>query len=1415
MDNPYKGKQMNKHWRTEAGSLATIFFRRAVSSRPPPLACLILITLGLGSTPLHAFVLGPPSEDPLFGFYEEGYGSCGMNDSSILGDSSVNLLGDNGLETIEGLPPKVATGEGNNAVSFATVRRFYDTVNSTMDYLRLFEKTQPSWGNAALSHQVVSSFYDQITNTSDYFRLFPSQAISGTGFVQPNQNLPVMPSSAGMPLWSTPSLGPLPISFSVRTAQLGGIFAGNPINAASGAKVHSEVDYIGGGRFPIVLERMYSSRLTDVRLADVGAGWATSYSDFVAVNKTDLQSALVFRQGRFFKFREANGIWTPERGVFTSLRKTFNAEGQFTGWEYRTEQDTVENFDINGKLVAIRSPAGLTQTLSRDSSGRLVSIIDPAGRTASFSYTPSGQVQSVGVPGAGSISYQYDSFDNLIAVTKLDGTSRRYLYEDQYYPRALTGIVDESGSRYATFTYDMNGRAVSSEHAGGVDKTTLAYNGDGTTTIRTPAGATVTRSFQKINGVAKNVAVTISCPDCGTLTESYSYNEDGLLTSETDPMGHTTSYMYDVRGLLVSKTIAVGTPLAKTLTVKWHPDFRVPTEISTGTKTFVAKYDSKRNLIEKSVVSAGMVRKIAFSYSADGLLTAMDGPRTDVMDIFQFSYDAQGNVASIANPLGHRITIASYTPQGWPKTFVNPNGLIVTLEYDALGRVVKSQAGGNSIDFVYGPPGLLTEIRLPDGSRQKYAYDAAHRLVREVDTQGNYMQYTKDVASRTLQIDIFDALGSLVQTRSQTFNSLNQVVQSRGFNEGPTKFTYDKSGAIVQTENPAGSVRRVTYDDLNRLTEAVDPMNGITRFSYDFEDRLVSVTDPRGLVTSYSYDSLDNITGILSPDSGQTITQYDSAGNIVSNTDARNRQITYLYDALNRPTKTMMQGTTALAYEYDIGPNALGELTKSSYGSGFVERQYDIFGRPTKIIQHSPGYIHKLQYEFDTIGRLAKLTYPSGNVLTYGYSNDGLAYLNINGTPLVSNIMYHPFGGIKSWLWGNGAASVRAFDLDGRLQSYQLGANTKSVEYDAASRIVAVRDPGTPSSGDQFSYDSLDRLIGYNSNTSVQSFTYDANNNRIHAQLDSSSNTYTYPQASNRLQKVIGTETSQFSYDARGNATYAGTKEMEYDSFGRMTEVEGLSGEIENAFNAFHQRVAKSGREQKANFVHDSAGQLIGEYSSSATGEGSSSSTDEHTDEHTYGALQSREHIYFRGVPIAVLAGGTASYVHTDYLGTPRVITDAGSQPIWSWYSDPFGTSLPDEDPDRNGVKFNYNLRFAGQYYDKETGLHQNYFRNYDPGIGRYVESDPIGLTGGINVYAYAEANPIQLLDPFGLAAESTRPGGPSIWDLLRTNKPVVRLQCESTQPTCDMHRLLPSAGAGRTGDRKSMPAQLYAHAVP
>ncbi|MCP3670671.1 MAG: hypothetical protein GY814_09595, partial [Gammaproteobacteria bacterium] len=145
-------------------------------------------------------------------------------------------------------------------------------------------------------------------------------------------------------------------------------------------------------------------------------------------------------------------------------------------------------------------------------------------------------------------------------------------------------------------------------------------------------------------------------------------------------------------------------------------------------------------------------------------------------------------------------------------------------------------------------------------------------------------------------------------------------------------------------------------------------------------------------------------------------------------------------------------------------------------------------------------------------------------------------------------------------------------------------------------------------------------------------------------------------------------------------------------------------------------------------YLYDTGGQLLGEYDASGQ--------------------PIKEYVHLEGEPIAQMENTAITYLHTDHLATPRKATNEAGQAVWQWESEAFGNALPQS----SGIAVN--LRFPGQYYDEETGLYYNYFRYYDPEVGRYITSDPIGLGGGLNTYIYANANPISFYDSLGLWAE-------------------------------------------------------------
>ncbi|MDO3623198.1 RHS repeat domain-containing protein [Ralstonia pseudosolanacearum] len=592
-----------------------------------------------------------------------------------------------------------------------------------------------------------------------------------------------------------------------------------------------------------------------------------------------------------------------------------------------------------------------------------------------------------------------------------------------------------------------------------------------------------------------------------------------------------------------------------------------------------------------------------------------------------------------------------------------------------------------------------------------------------------------------------------------------------------TQYAYDAVGNLTQITDPRGLVTTLTYDALGRRTKVQGPPatpGGAVPtvvFNYDGQDRVRQVTDPRSLVTAYTVDGLGNTTQQQSPDTGTINATYDAVGNLTSRTDARGKTTTYRYDALDRLIRADYAGGTPTVFEYDGGANSqptdIGQLTRITDESGSTRLQYDGFGNLLQKTQTTTANgIAKDQtiaYAYGSSGssngKRISQTYPSGNVIGTSYDSTGhiagLTLTTANGsTTLLSKIQYQPFGKPIGWTWGNGTPYTRSFDLSGRLARFPLGATSgngttpnglsRTVNYDAASRISAYTHTDTSGStgsstataaNQTFGYDDQDRVISYLPSNSSQSYSYDANGNRTGQTIGGSSYTQTVDLASNRQTASTGPSATRSSYDAAGNLTSDGSTTYSYSDRGRLASVTKNGTTTNYLYNGLGQRVVKSGNNVPTGatrYVYDGAGHLLGEYDQSGN------------------VLQ--ETVYLEDMPVATIKNGTAYYVYADQIDTPRVITDTNNLMVWRWdQTDPFGATLPDENPTSLG-SFTYNLRFPGQVYDQETGKHYNTNRDYDPAGGRYVQSDPIGLNSGQwSTYAYVGGNPLSFIDSLGL----------------------------------------------------------------
>ena len=1188
---------------------------------------------------------------------------------------------------------------------------------------------------------------------------------------------------------------------------------GDPIGLPTGNVYEEVTDYTTTGQNPLVVTRHYNSA------AGAPGGsfgiWRWTYDRTLSISGSEIDATR--SDGKLISFfPDGHGGWNGVSDLDLRLTQSGST------WTLTDWNDNVETYSAAGQLTSIAARNGYTQTIlyptARPPTGiaaRLgytqisqpTSVTDSYGRTLTIAYDGSGRIGSITTPDGGVYRYGYSSSNNLVSVTYPDGSQRQYLYENANFPNALTGIIDENGNRFATWAYDPTyifPRAVSSQHAGGADFTTVAYNNDGSVTVTNPLGVQEVHKFQffqaSINAsfpTYLSICTEIDRLASATTTAAvrrFTYDSNGYVASQTDWNGNVTKYTNDAHGNELSRTLAYGTAQAETITTVWDPTFHLPTQISEGNRTFSFAYDANGNLLTKTLTTAGAAAPAVKGNAVTKTLTsrgtwfytnespghgrpaASSGTGTTSTwtytygnflvtsatdpdgNVRTYGYDASGALVSITNALGQTTQITQHLPGGLPQKIVDPNGLVTTLTYNFRGQVTSKAEAQWVTTYTLDAVGQLIKVTRPDGSFLAFTHDAAHRLIGISDALGNLLLYTLDAAGDRTLWQVFGASANLIWTRSYSYDAVDRLIQAIGAVGQTTSYSYDANSNLTQVTDPLGQVTSAAYDALNRAIKTTDANGGITAFGYDNESRLASVTDPRGLTTSYVHDGLDDVTSLGSPDTGVTAKTYDAAGNLITATDARGDTTTYTYDALNRVTKAAFADSTLIVYQYDQGADGIGHLTAMTDAGGTTTWAYDIHGHVTSKQQTTGAVTLTTSKAYNAVtGQLASITYPSGSTIFYSYDADGrvsaMSYQPSGGTmsSLLSQIAYQPFGPVASWTQGSGAFYSRTFDQDGRIVGLALSSAsatsesaTTALAYDAASRIASIatgsRINGINVMGlvpQTFGYDALGRLTNYTNGATTQTYAYDANGNRTSFTAPNVALTYTYAAASNRLLGISGSETDSFTYDANGNmlthnspvADYTYT----YNARNRRAQT-FLGGNVTtDVINGLGQRTIQTQVSSEL-FVYDEAGRLTGSYNG------------------TGGVIA--ETVWLGDLPVAALEPAGPFYIAPDHLGAPHQIADAAGNVGWLWNHDPFGNGVP-------GGTFSYDLRFPGQFYDQNAKLHYNYYRDYDPNTGRYIESDPIGLSGGINTYAYVGGRPINHFDRSGLQDVNVPVGSP------------------------------------------------------
>ena len=1207
--------------------------------------------------------------------------------------------------------------------------------------------------------------------------------------------------------------------------ELGSLFVADPIFTATGNKFQQETDYRSPGR--LTFRRFYNSKIV-ANTTELGPQWRHTFDrslQFVPTGTTATIGSILLNRpdGSRQTFKRVNGTWQTTPDNPSTLTEQDDATGAPIGYTaVLPGHRETERYSASGLLLSITEASGAVTTLQYSTASTpasqapkpnlLLTVTDPNGRALAFSYNASARLSNVVLPDGGSLAYAYDSNGRLASVTYPDSHSRQYVYNEaslyvftSTVQTALTGVIDEKGTRYETTGYDSNGAVTFNSFANNIDKFVRESGTD------TPLGAHFGLTTSVVQGTYKGGGSPAVCGKaCNQPWQSISYDTNGYPSSYTDFNNNVTSTTNNAVGLETQRIEAKGSTVQRTTNTTWDSTLRVPlTRVTLNASgTTVAQsgwvYNARGQVLascnmDPAIPSAASyvcsitgtppagVRRMVSTYcdSIDGTQCPIVGlklseqdPRSNVTAYTYYLTDTtaakHGDLKTVTDALGHVTTYLSYDGSGRPTSVQDPNGLVTTLTYKPRGWLASSNVGGATTTFTYTPFGAVETVTDPDGVVLTYTYDDAHRLTKITDGAGNSIQYTLDVAGNRTAENIYPAGSTTaVHALTRTFNTLGQLTKIiDGLNHtvfnASNSGNYDNNGNLVLFSDALGIQHRQTVDALNRVASSVDNYNGsgttqntTTKPAYDALDQLTAVTDPNNLVTHYTYDGLGNRTALQSPDTGTSGDTYDATGNRLSHTDARSITGTTTYDALDRPTATTFPDASFnITYAYDesnvvtgcSSSAPIGRLTRIIESAVTTVYCYDLRGNVIQKKQINSTATDTINYTYTAANRLSTLTEPDGTVVTDTYNALGQLTL-VQVAPLggatqtvVSTVTYLPFGPVTGYTLGNGQTMTRAYDANYNVSDVTSPSLNLHFARDAMGNINALGNAaGANPATESYGYDPLYRLTSVtDGTTAIESYTYNGTGDRLSKTSVGGLATGTYGyQTGTHWLTTIGSAAR--SYDSNGNtigsASGGQTLGFGYDNRNRLSLVQANQQTVATyAYNALGERISKTVIAPQASerFAYDEASQLLGEYGAS-----------------------NRDYIWFGSLPVAAVdvTGGVASinFVMADGMGTPRVITDTAGTPVWQWayQSNPFGEQQPTG-------SLSYNLRFSGQYYDTESGLVYNINRDYVPSLGRYQESDPMGLNAGLNTYGYVGANPLDNYDSLGLAGGTPSPVTPT-----------------------------------------------------
>lgn len=862
------------------------------------------------------------------------------------------------------------------------------------------------------------------------------------------------------------------------------------------------------------------------------------------------------------------------------------------------------------------------------------------------------------------------------------------------------------------------------------------------------------------------------------------------LSEETTPENVTFKYVYDEKGQLISQIDAVGSDVAR----KTSYSYNLLGQLKST--TYHATLDGDGQSLEDAIWqyeydNFGNLNKITDPLNYITQYNDHDalGNPHSIIDANSYiqkrSYDESGNLISDTNPYNQGVYY-TYDKSGFRKTSRSDAGDTLSMLVNANGLPKEITDSLNHINRLnYDLDNRPTLIQDQEGNTQRFFYDSRGRIEQYIDAENNksLYSYENNLLSQikyptyveAYEYDKGDRTIETLRTSSHNGSNISYL----------TKRGYNIPGRTESISDANENLRTTHYDELGRIKTLVDEEGGSTHFIYDNRDNLLQVIDPEQRNTIYTYNLRNQLTSEtkqlqLGSEEKQRYL-YDKSGNRTHHINAKGEVVLYQYDQANRlfSLKTFVNKTAVDAYTAEtpsgtpiktlfLSYNSKGQFSGYSDSNSTETRSYNTRGELSSITVNFGGFSKTALYTYKPNGDVASYTSPENQVYSYSYNkNNQINSIAVAGKGIITFGSYDWLQHTTLTLPGGSKIS---YSHDGllrqqkRIFSNPAGENlsTYQYSYDGESNITAMAettDNFDDEKSSNYGYDKLNRITDITTPVENTQYSYDGVGNRTQVRGDEIlSADYN---ANNQLS-VYGT--ASYIYDANGNtSTRIDTfqrkvrkTEYIYDVKQRLIEVKMAL--TESVFTS-EELQAKTTEDLKSlavalnpqnivYYVYNGYGQRVKKITNTGTTYYFYSEQGLAAEYDSSGNLLVEYHYKPNSTwmtnPATQLREGVLYFYQNDHLGTPQRLIKTNGKVVWHADYKVFGETLITSNEIEN------NLRFPGQYYDEETGSYYNFHRDYDPSLGRYLESDPIGLDGGINFYNYANQNSLKKIDPSG-----------------------------------------------------------------